>query len=122
MMNIYNGNIILDNNGEAVVTMPDWLDALNQDFRYQLTCIGDFAPVFIASKMNKKSFKIAGGKPGIEISWMVTGIRHDKYAEKNRIQVEVDKNDFEKGYYQHPAAYGLPLNRGISYKMTHKDK
>jgi hypothetical protein len=39
MMNIYNGTVVLDAKGEATVTMPDWFDALNQDFRYQLTSI-----------------------------------------------------------------------------------
>src|SRR6202023_673525 len=36
MMNIYNGNVVLDANGQAIVQMPDWFEALNQDFRYQL--------------------------------------------------------------------------------------
>src|SRR6185369_13917593 len=37
MMNIYNGIATLDASGTATVTLPDWLDALNRDFRYQLT-------------------------------------------------------------------------------------
>ena len=39
MMNIYNGNITLDVNGEATITMPRWFSALNREFRYQLTAI-----------------------------------------------------------------------------------
>ena len=34
MMNIYNGNVTLDDKGEAVVTLPGWFEALNRDFRY----------------------------------------------------------------------------------------
>ena len=32
-----------DGQGRAVVQMPDWFEALNRDFRYQLTAIGQFA-------------------------------------------------------------------------------
>jgi hypothetical protein len=40
MMNTYNGNVITDPTGNATVTLPDWFEALNRDFRYQLTVIG----------------------------------------------------------------------------------
>jgi hypothetical protein len=62
MMNVYNGNVVLDANGEAVVVLPDWFEALNRDFRYQLTCIGGFAPVYIAEEIANNQFKIAGGE------------------------------------------------------------
>ena len=91
MKNIYDGNIILDENGEAWVQLPDWFEALNKDFRYQLTCIGGYAPVYIDEEISDNQFKIGGGQPGMKISWQVTGIRHDAYAEQNPIQVEQDK-------------------------------
>ena len=106
MMNIYNGNVILDDQGEAWVEMPDWFEALNRDFRYQLTCIGGFAQVYIANEIENRRFKIAGGAPGLKVSWQVTGIRQDPFAEKNRIQVEEEKSPEERGTYMHPSAYG----------------
>jgi hypothetical protein len=109
MMNVYNGNVVLDDRGEATVNLPEWFEALNRDFRYQLTCIGGFAPVFIAEKVTSNRFRIAGGSPGLEISWMVTGIRHDVFAEANRIPVEEDKPEAERGRYLHPQAFGLPF-------------
>jgi len=105
MMNVYNGNVVLDENGEAVVQMEDWFEPLNRDFRYQLTCIGGFAPVFIAEELKGNQFKIAGGTPGMKISWMVTGIRQDPYANQNRIEVEVEKEQQKRGTYLHPEAY-----------------
>ena len=48
MMHIYHGVVELDANGEASVELPEWFEALNRDFRYQLTCIGGFAPLPIA--------------------------------------------------------------------------
>jgi len=116
MMNVYNGNVVLDNNGQAVVEMPDWFEALNRDYRYQLTCIGGFAQVYIAQKIQNNTFKIAGGTAGIEVSWQVTGIRQDPYAEANRIQVEVDKPADERGKYLHVQAYGLEEERSVGYE------
>jgi hypothetical protein len=116
MMNIYNGNITLDANGEAWVTLPDWFEALNKDFRYQLTCIGGFAPLYIDKEISNNQFKIAGGKPGIKVSWQVTGIRHDPFAEANRIQVETAKKAEEQGKYLHPKEYGVPETMGIEYQ------
>ena len=81
MMNVYNGNVVLDADGGAWVEMPDWFEALNRDFRYQLTPIGGAAPgLHVASKVAGGRFSIGGGEPGLEVSWQVTGIRQDAYA------------------------------------------
>lgn len=58
--NVYSGTATLDENGEATVELPEWMDALNEDFRYQLTCLGQFAPVYIAEEVSDNRFKIAG--------------------------------------------------------------
>ncbi len=108
MMNVYNGNVILDARGEAVVKLPEYFEALNRGFRYQLTCIGRFAPVFVAEKIRDDRFKIAGGTPGMEVSWQVTGIRHDPWAEAHRISVEEEKPSELRGTYLHPELYGQP--------------
>ena len=113
MMNVYNGNVTLDENGEAVVTLPAYFEALNRDFRYQLTCIGGFAPVYVAEEITENQFKIGGGKRGMKVSWQVTGVRKDAYAKANPIVVEEDKSVEERGYYLNPAAYGLPEEKGI---------
>jgi trimeric autotransporter adhesin len=105
-MNIYNGIVALGKDGSAEVTLPDWFEALNREFRYQLTCIGGFAPVYVAKKVNGNRFKIAGGKPGMEVSWQLTGVRKDAYAETHRVQVEEMKPVAERGSYLHPEAFG----------------
>ncbi|MGH9840651.1 MAG: hypothetical protein ACREEM_17880 [Blastocatellia bacterium] len=106
MMNIYNGIVTLGKDGTAEVTLPDWFEALNREFRYQLTSIGGFAPVYVAKKVSGNRFKIAGGKPGMEVSWQLTGVRKDAYAENNRITVEEMKPIAERGTYLHPEAFG----------------
>ena len=120
MMNVYNGNIELDENGTAVVELPEWFEALNRDFRYQLTCIGGFAPVYIAEEISNNSFTIAGGTPSMKVSWQVTGIRQDPFANENRVQVEMDKSSEERGRYIHPKAYGLGDDMSIDHHMRLK--
>ena len=115
MMNIYNGNITTDQNGDAVVTLPDWFQALNNDFRYQLTVVGTFAQVIVAEKMKDNRFTIKTSAPGVEVSWQVTGIRKDAYANKHRIPVEEIKPERERGYYLHPDAFNKPEERGIKW-------
>jgi hypothetical protein len=121
MMNIYNGNVVLDAKGEAWVELPAYFEALNKDFRYQLTAIGAPGPnLFIAQEISGNRFKIAGGSPGMKVSWQVTGIRHDPYAEAHRIQVEVEKTGKERGKYIHPKEYGVSETLGIDYEAHQK--
>jgi hypothetical protein len=92
MKNIYGGNATLDTNGEAIVQLPEWFEALNKDFRYQLTPIGAPGPnLHIAQPIQNNQFKIAGGAAGMVVSWQVTGIRHDPYAEAHPLVVEEEK-------------------------------
>jgi len=116
MKNVYDGVATLGVRGEAVVELPDYFEAANKDFRYQLTCIGGFAPVYIAEEISGNQFKIAGGEPGMKISWLVTGIRKDPVAEAKRIQVEVEKEPVDRGRYLSPEAYGLSEEYGIYHK------
>jgi hypothetical protein len=98
MKNVYDGIVVLDKQGTAWVTLPEWFQALNSDFRYQLTPIG--APgrgLFIAEEVSGNKFKIAGGKPGARVSWQVTGIRQDEFAQTHRIKVEEVKAPEEQG-------------------------
>jgi hypothetical protein len=115
MKNIYDGVATLDANGDAVIRMPEWFGVLNRDFRYQLTCIGGFAPVYIAEELANNQFRISGGNAGMKVSWQVTGIRQDKWANAHRIPVEQEKDAQERGYYLHPELYGAPKEKRIDY-------
>jgi hypothetical protein len=142
MKNVYDGVVVLDNKGEAEIELPDWFGILNKDFRYQLTAIGAPGPnLYIAkeiseastkyssksssnknkSKNNNSRFKIAGGNSGMKVSWQVTGIRRDPWANANRIQVEEDNPAKERGYYLHPELYDQPEENGISHLLFSKD-
>ena len=113
MKNMYDGVVTLDGEGAAWVVLPEWFEVLNQDFRYQLTCLGRYAPVFIAREVEHNRFQIAGGTPGLRVSWLVTGIRHDAYARAHPLVVEPEKSGLERGKYQNPKELGFPERMGI---------
>ena len=118
MKNIYDGVVTTNENGNAIVNLPDWFEALNRDFRYQLTVVGQFAQAIIESEIRDNQFAIKTDRPNVKVSWQVTGIRHDVYAEENRIQVEELKLENERGKYIYPEGYGLPSDMRISPDAT----
>jgi hypothetical protein len=105
MMNVYSGTVKTDKRGEARVTLPKYFEALNIDFRYQLTAIGQFANLMVSEEIKDNEFTIKSDPPKVKVSWQVTGVRRDAWAEANRIPVEEDKPDGEKGTYLHPELY-----------------
>jgi len=114
MKNVYDGVATLDAIGEAWVELPDWFEALNRDFRYQLTPLGGAAPeLHVASEIQQNTFLIRGGAPGMRVSWQVTGIRQDAFANANRIPVEEAKPVAERGTYLHPQAFGQSVDKSV---------
>ncbi|HEY0701462.1 MAG TPA: hypothetical protein VGD60_01725 [Candidatus Acidoferrales bacterium] len=114
MKNIYDGIVVTDAHGAATIQMPPWFDALNRDFRYQLTPVGRFAQAMVASEIKNGKFTIRTSKPHVKISWQVTGIRHDAWANAHRIPTEEEKPANEQGTYLHPELFGAPPDKEIS--------
>ncbi len=114
MKNVYDGVVIADANGTAVVTMPSYFEALNTDFRYQLTPIGASAPdLHVREELKGGRFVIAGARPDQRVSWQVTGNRRDAWARACPVVVERDKPAAERGYYKHPEVHGEPSSKAI---------
>jgi hypothetical protein len=115
MKNIYDGIATLDGSGLATVALPDWFEAVNGDFRYQLTAVGAPGPnLHIAQEISNNQFTIAGGQPGMKVSWLVTGVRHDAYAKAHPLQASVDKPADERGFYLHPELYGAAAENSLA--------
>jgi hypothetical protein len=115
MKNIYDGKVTTDAEGNALVTMPEWFEVLNRDFRYQLTVIGTFAQAIVATEIANGSFSIKTDKPNVKVSWQVTGIRQDAWANAHRIPVEQMKPEKERGFYLHPELFGAPAEKSIAW-------
>ncbi len=52
----------------------------------------------------------------MKVSWQVTGIRQDPYANAHRIQVEENKPSHQRGKYLHPEVFGMPREMGVDYR------
>ncbi len=114
MMNIYNGNVITDGSGRAIITLPNYFESLNSDFRYELTTIGSPARAWISTEVANNQFTIQTEQGNVKVSWQVTGIRQDAWAKAHRIPNEVEKTEKEKGHYIHPELFGHAGELSIS--------
>jgi len=126
VLNMYRGNVTLDNSGQAIITLPEYFIAININFSYSLTAIGQQAPnIHVSQEIGDEgSFSISGGNPGQKISWVVYAERNDLHMQKNRYkeQAEIDKEDDWIGKYLRPELYNQPPEMGIHYikgKVTH---
>ena len=115
MMDIYTGNVTTDAEGFGMVRLPEWFEAVNQDFRYQLTVIGQFAQAIVAREIQNNQFVIQRNAPNVKVSWQVTAIRHDAFAKAHPLVVEERKNALERGSYIHPELYGAPEQKGVTW-------
>lgn len=125
MRNVYYGQAMLKN-GKAIVTLPNWWHPLNgtdkTEFNYQLTCIGGYTQLWISSEVENGEFEISGNAD-IKVSWTLSAIRHDAYAEANRVQVEVLKDESDIGTYRHAITdEQKAVNKAKKDKLKNKSK
>ena len=80
-MSVCSGTVTLDAKGQAEVQLPESFDTASREFRYQLTPVGAAASLFVAQEIRGRTFRIAGGSPGLKVSWQVSGIRHEPEGE-----------------------------------------
>lgn len=115
-LNVYRGNVVLDAKGEAWVQLPAYFESINRDWSYTLTAIGGAAPnLHVRQEVSNNRFLIAGGMPGMKVSWRVEAVRNDLYMQHYGAPVEVDKPREERGRFQFPELYGMPRERGIFF-------
>jgi hypothetical protein len=116
VINFYSGNITTDASGKAMVSLPDYFEAINKDFRYQLTVIGGtFAQAIISKEVSNNKFEIATNQPNVKVSWEVKGVRNDAHMRKFPFVAVEEKSAAQKGLYIDPAAYGQPESKRVSY-------
>ncbi len=118
-LDLYSGNAVTDGRGFATVQMPRWFQALNRSFRYQLTVVGRAhweAKAAVWNEMRHNRFTIRTDQPQVKVSWLVTGIRQDRYANANPTQVIVPKPKADQGKYVHPELFGKPRSDVIGYQ------
>lgn len=117
-INFYSGNVVTDGKGYATVTLPNYFEEINRDFRYQLTVIGKFAQAIIAEEIMNNQFTIQTNEPRVKVSWRVEAIRNDRWVQKYGYKTEQEKENEFKGKYLNPELYNQPKERGLLYRPT----
>jgi hypothetical protein len=115
VINFYSGNITTDASGKATVQLPDYFEAINKDFRYQLTVIGTFAQAIISKEVSNNKFDIATSIPNVKVSWEVKGVRNDARMRMFPYVSEEVKSPAQKGKYLDPIVHNQPASKGVSY-------
>ena len=77
--------------------------------------IGSPGDAYISRKIRGNTFSIQTEQPNVEVSWQVTGIRRDAYAEAHPIVVEEEKAVADRGFYLHPEEHGQPADLAIGH-------
>ncbi len=138
-VNFYRGTVVLDGDGTATIDLPSYFATINKDPSYTLTAVGSPMPtLYVASEISEEalrageafkpggsmpacSFTIAGGMPGGRVCWRVEAVRNDLWVRHRGVAVEIDKQEREKGTYQHPALYGQPRSKGVRWDKMKDD-
>jgi len=115
VINFYSGNVTTDASGKAVVILPEYFEAINKDFRYQLTVIGSFAQAIISKEVSNNKFEIATSVPNVKVSWEVKGVRNDARMQRNPFVAVQEKTAAQKGKYIDPASHDQPMTKHVSY-------
>jgi hypothetical protein len=111
--NIYRGSTVTDDEGKAVVRLPDYFEAANKDFHYQLTTVGPNTQAWIIQKIQNNTFIIGTNQPRVEVFWTVTAVRNDPYARHFMLSAEIEKKGDMRGRYLLPELYNAPENARI---------
>lgn len=115
---MYRGTVTTDDDGNASVELPSYFEDLNRDFSYQLTVVGQPAQAFVSDEISANRFTIRTDPANVKVCWQVTGIRQDAWAEKNRIVVDEEKPDGERGLFLDPTLFDQPRERGLYYELS----
>ena len=113
MLNMYVGTVVTDDDGTATVELPDYFETLNRDHRFQVTALGQFALATVEGEVRENTFTVLTDKPRVTVSWQVTGVRQDNWAEQNRVQPEEKKTEAERSLFLHPEVFGEPESRAL---------
>jgi hypothetical protein len=74
----------------------------------------------VITEITGNQFTIKTDKPNVKVSWQVTGIRQDAFANANRIPVEEEKSAEERGKYLYPKEHGKPESAGVDVRRIRK--
>lgn len=104
-LNAYKGRGKIKN-GKFIIELPDYFEALNKDFEYNLTPIGQPANLYVSEEVKNNKVEVSSDVD-CDFSWVVYGVRNDLYSQAHPSIPEVEKEI--KGYAR-PELYGETQN------------
>ncbi|MBN2173917.1 MAG: Ig-like domain-containing protein [Bacteroidales bacterium] len=119
---VYRGKAKLNSNGETVVELPDYFEALTKENEATVTLTSIGKPFLTGYEWEHdyKCFKVYGD-PDREISWVVFADRDDPVMHQLARPVEEEKGPdniyCEKGKLLYPEAYGYPMSKLKNYEQ-----
>lgn len=116
--NFYVGNVVTDAKGYAWVTLPDYFGDINTSFKYQLTVVSggrDFVQAMVSREIQANRFQVRTSAPNVKVSWEVKADRNDAFVRESAPKDVVEKDEAEKGTYQHPEFFGFGPERAVDF-------
>ncbi|NKX50290.1 hypothetical protein HER39_06845 [Arthrobacter deserti] len=110
VLSAYSGTVATGSDGTARVELPGYCGALNRDFRYQLTVIGQFARAIIAEEVEDNAFTIRTDGPHDKVCWQVTGVHQGAWTAVRQAAAGADG---EPGRSLHPEQHGASRGSGV---------
>lgn len=123
VLNMYRGIVELGANGQAIIELPDYFDAININPSYQLTAIGTATQPYVLSEIADNQFVISGAA-NTKVSWTVHAQRNDPTIQYYNSTIDNYttnvrmKRPHEIGKYFNPEAYGQSKEQGILYNAA----
>ncbi len=119
---IYRGTAKLDSQGEAVVEMPEYFEALTKESEASVHLTPEGKPFLTGYRWQADHTAFtAYGDPNREVAWMVMADRDDPVMRQLARPVEEEKSPSssfcDKGELLYPTAYGYPETTGRNHKI-----
>ena len=68
-LRVLDGEVVLDENGEGWVELPEWFQPVGEEFVISVSSPGGFVPVRVAEREGRHRFRIVDGRPGLPVAW-----------------------------------------------------
>ncbi len=122
ILNVYRGTETFSGN-EVTIKLPDYVELVNTNFSYHLTAIGGQANLYIKQELENGEFVIAGGLPGMKVSWQLYGERNDAYIQQSADikNPEPLKTERHQGKYLMPYLFDQSADKAIINHSSSKE-
>ena len=117
MLNVYRGTVTTDQEGAATVELPGYVAALNREFSYHLTVVGDFARAVVSAPLRNGRFEPAHGPAGRDRLLAGPGRPGGSVGRGQPDRGGGGQAGRERNLFLHPELYDQPSARGLLHSQ-----